>query len=203
MVPREAIAQAKACVFDFDGTLVDSNPIKWAAFESCFSDFPDQKEEILRYCRGNSHTNRWDKFRYVFESILKREYTPQIEADLVRRFERATTAQIAQAPAYPGAERLLLHCRREGKRTYLLSSTPAGVLQEILRRRGWLGFFDGIGGAPVDKAQWLKQLMGESALDGAEVLFFGDTPEDARSAEEAGCRFVAVDGSTDFTAWIS
>ena len=47
---------AKALVFDFDGTLVDSNAIKWKAFEACFDRFPDRREEILSYCRGNNHT---------------------------------------------------------------------------------------------------------------------------------------------------
>lgn len=50
----ELIREARALVFDFDGTLVDSNAIKRRAFERCFSEFPDRLEEIMRYC-GRYH----------------------------------------------------------------------------------------------------------------------------------------------------
>lgn len=188
----QRISRMRVFVFDFDGTLVDSNPIKWAAFESCFSEFPDRREEIQRYCRENSHTTRWEKFRHIYELILGRDYTPEIEAALTKRFEEATTLQIVQTPSLPGAESFLLRCRREGKKICLLSSTPDRILREILRGRDWLGAFDVIQGAPVDKARWLSQLMERDSLEKDEIIFFGDTPEDAGSALRAGCGFVAI-----------
>ena len=182
---------AKALVFDFDGTLVDSNAIKWEAFEACFSRFPEHREEIQAYCRGNNHTTRYEKFRWVYEKILKLPYTPQIEEELSRLFEEHSTRQIIEAPEIPGAEAFLK--QRKGKQTLaLLSSTPHPILLKILAGRGWGSFFDPIQGAPVDKAAFLGEFLAGRSLGRDEVLFFGDTLEDAAAARKAGWDFIAV-----------
>lgn len=183
-------------VFDFDGTLVDSVGIKLRAFDRCFEKFPAQRERIRAYCHGNNHTPRWEKFRHVYEKILNLPYTPEIERELHQTFERETTRQIADAPALPGAEEFLDSVRGDYL-TALLSSTPHQILLQILDGRGWAGRFDEVQGAPVNKAAWLKDLRSKG-FEPRQVLFFGDTPEDAASAAEAGCGFVNVPELRDF-----
>ncbi len=191
----ELVGHAKVLVFDFDGTLVDSNPIKWRAFGRCFEEFAEQQEEIQAYCRGNNHTPRGEKFRYVYEQILKLPYTPEVEIRLHRCFEENTTRQIIQAPSLPGAESFLQQVRQT-HRAALLSSTPHPFLLQILRERRWTDYFRWIQGAPVDKTDWLKNLRDRHRLGKEELIFFGDTLEDAHSALVAGCPFVAVRNET-------
>lgn len=182
---------AKVIFFDFDGTLVDSNRIKWAAFERCFSGFPERFEEIMEYCRGNNHTTRLEKFRWVYERILRLPYTPELEGRLSRQFEESTTEQIIRAPEIPGAEEFLRD--QAAFRTLgLLSSTPHDILLRILSGRGWSGYFRVVRGAPVDKRVFLRSYLQESGLRPEEVFFFGDTPEDREAARGAGWPFVAV-----------
>ena len=187
----DLVEQAQCLVFDFDGTLVDSNPIKERAFEKLFEEFRHKQEEILAYCRGFHHTPRGEKFRHVYEKILGLPYTPHIEAALHNRFEALTTRQIVEAPAVPGAELFVRDaCRR--RLTAVLSSTPHEVLVQILKERRWLDYFKGVRGAPVDKAAWLRLSQEENGWEGAKIIFFGDTPEDLQAAAQAGCTFVAV-----------
>ncbi len=187
----EQVRHAKALVFDFDGTLVDSNPIKWRAFEHCFEEFFHRRDEILAYCWGNNHTPRGDKFRYVYEQILKLPYTPQMETKLHSRFEGETTRQIIEAPALPGAEEFLRRVRSTHA-TALLSSTPHNILLDILAQRHWKDYFQVVRGAPVDKANGLETFRQEHRLGSQGILFFGDTQEDSQAATEAGCTFIPV-----------
>lgn len=193
---RGLLRKVRFLVFDFDGTLVDSNEIKWRAFDRCFNSFPAHREEIRAYCRGNSHTPRWEKFRHVYERILRLPYTPEVERELHRCFERETTEQIARAPALPGVEEFLDRIRSR-YRTALLSSTPHETLLEILGKRYWSDRFDEVRGAPVHKALWLKELR-DLGFPPDQVLLFGDTLEDAEAAREAGCGFVPVPQMQDF-----
>lgn len=187
----EIVRQARALVFDFDGTLVDSNSIKWRAFELCFGEFPDRLEEILAYCRGHHHTPRGEKFRYVYERILGLPFTSEVEAALQGRFAGETTRQIIEAPEIPGATCFLRTATRR-QITAALSSTPHETLLHILGERGWREYFGVIQGAPVHKAAWLQAFRERRGLQGNDVVFFGDTPEDASAARAAGWTFIAV-----------
>jgi len=185
------VRRAKAFIFDFDGTLVDSNPIKWRAFETCFADFPEKLGEIMAYCRSNNHVPRDRKFRYVYEIILRLPYTAEAEARLQERFATAATQQIIEAKEFPGAEQFLKKVRSTHMRA-LLSSTPHETLLRIVRGRGWRDYFELIQGAPVEKSMWLRRLLEERQMEGEDVVFFGDTQEDANAAQTAQCLFVAV-----------
>jgi phosphoglycolate phosphatase-like HAD superfamily hydrolase len=185
------LSGARALVFDFDGTLVDSNPIKWRAFERCFSEHAEHRGPIAAYCRTEPHTPRGDKFRHIYTAILRQPYTKEIDAMLHAQFERETTAAIIQAPEIPGAGRFLALAASRYV-TALLSSTPQDTLLAIIEARGWRRWFSAVQGAPVDKAAWLMRFREERRLEGKEVILIGDMPEDARSARRAGCRFLGM-----------
>ena len=136
----DLVCRAKAMVFDFDGTLVDSNPIKWRAFEACFAEFPGRREEILAYCLGHHAVTRGDKFRHVYEQILGLPYTEATETSLHERFRTLTTDQIAAAPEIPGALRFLRSAGRDASAAigiWPLASVwprlPAGCAADRLR----------------------------------------------------------------------
>ena len=188
---HQAVRRARALFFDFDGTLVDSNEIKWRAFEICFSDFPERLAEIMRYCRQNPDISRGDKFRYIYETILGFSFNDEVETDLHRRFNDATIPQVIAAPEIPGVVRFLervVHTHVTG----ILSSTPSAVVQHIVEARGWRSHFAVIQGAPVRKAEWLAAYQREHGLQGQEVVYFGDTGQDARAARESNCVFIGV-----------
>lgn len=185
------LQSAKALVIDFDGTLVDSNPIKLKAFEKCFVDYPEHFEKIMAYCKMHHHTHRHEKFRFVFENILKRPYTPEIEKRLLEIYARETTEQVVAAKEIPGASRFLERFVK-GKLSALLSSTPHETLLHILERRGLKKYFTTIQGAPINKAEWIQQFARTHSLRPKEILFLGDSAEDFISSQKAGVLFLAV-----------
>ena len=189
---RAVLADARAIVCDFDGTLVDSNPIKWRAFERCFTDLPAPlRESAWTYCRRHHHTPRGEKFRHVYEQILQQPYTAEIAQRLERQFEEHTTAAIIRAPEIPGAGAFLASMGRSCL-VAVLSSTPHELLRQIIEARGWATHVGLMRGAPVRKADWLRQLCATQGYPGHAVVVFGDMAEDAVAAHEAGCRFVGI-----------
>lgn len=191
------IRRARALVFDFDGTLVDSNAIKWRGFEEVFAEFQDRLDDIMVYCRGANHRIRGDKFRHVYEQILGLPYTAAIESELQGRYAAATTQAIIDAREIPGAMAFLTDVG-DRYRTALLSSTPHHILLEILERRGMRRYFQHVQGAPVDKAAWLRAFRRDHALASEQIAFFGDTKEDMIAATASGCVFIGVGQGVPF-----
>ena len=188
---EDLLRRARAVVFDFDDTLVESNDIKWRGFEAVFGEFAEHLSEIMAYCRGSNHTVRDEKFRHVCEEILGLRYTEDLATALHQHYANATTQLIAQAPEIPGATTFLLSLAG-GYTTALLSSTPHEILLQILEQRDMRKHFRHVQGAPVDKAEWLNQFRSMQSLAPKEVVFFGDTPGDLASSRTAGCVFVGL-----------
>ena len=187
---RDVLQSAKGVVFDFDGTLVDSNEIKRRGFDFVFAQYPDRMEEIRAYCYGSNHTIRGEKFRYVTEQILGLEYTPELDAQFHKQYADFTTDSVVAAPEIPGAADFVRSLA--ALQPTLVSSTPTPVLLEILDRRGWSDMFSVVQGAPVNKAAWLRGLQAVLRCLPPQIVFFGDTDEDERSARDSGCSFVRL-----------
>jgi phosphoglycolate phosphatase-like HAD superfamily hydrolase len=186
---RAALAASRKVIFDFDGTLVDSNEIKRRAFDLLFADYPDHMQEIQEYCHGHNHTIRGDKFRYVTEEILRLPYTPERDRSLHELYEGLTTEGVVSAPEIPGATAFLRSLKSSPA---LVSATPHDILLKILDRRGWRSLFDPVRGAPVDKADFLRGIRADVGCEPTRLVFIGDTEEDEKAAHVSGCTFVRV-----------
>jgi phosphoglycolate phosphatase-like HAD superfamily hydrolase len=187
---RAALAASRRVVFDFDGTLVDSNDIKRRGFDLVFSDHPDHMKEIQDYCHGNNHTIRGEKFKYVTEKILGQTDTPELALSLHELYDRFTTDGVAAAPEIAGASAFLRGLA--DRPPALVSATPHDILLKIVDRRGWRSLFSEVRGAPVNKAEWLRDLQASLGCQASELVFIGDTDEDEESARSVGCTFVRV-----------
>ena len=55
----------KILCFDFDGTVIESNDIKDAAFGKIFSEFPKHKKLMMDYHLNNNSIDRHQKFSFL------------------------------------------------------------------------------------------------------------------------------------------
>ena len=61
----------KNIIFDFDGVILNSVPVKTEAFRKLFEDFPKNKvEKLIEYHIQNGGKSRYIKIKYFFENIL-------------------------------------------------------------------------------------------------------------------------------------
>lgn len=179
----------KAIALDFDGTLVESNQIKDLAFESIFNDWPEYKEEMMRWHFSHNTLDRTIKFRYFVENFLQLDNSTKMIEKLTKRFEELTRADIIECPFVNGAQHFLTSVHGRFL-VFLVSATPQLELEIILKSKGLKDTFNKVYGAPLDKKKILKTIIKKEKLSTSELIYIGDSPEDQECAKVLGVNFI-------------
>ncbi|MDQ7822565.1 MAG: HAD hydrolase-like protein [Candidatus Eremiobacteraeota bacterium] len=181
----------RAVIFDFDGVILESAEIKTEAFRDLSGDLcPEHAEHIVTYHKENVGISRYVKFRYIYEKLLKKPYTEEIEKTLGERFAVFVKEKVFTAPFVPGALEFLE--RFHGKYAFFVASgTPEEELQMIVRERGLQKYFLEVAGSPAKKPALIRSILERHHYQPDEVVFIGDGDSDRRAALETGIPFIA------------
>lgn len=180
--------RVRAILLDFDGVILESVAVKTEAFRSLFADIPDHVDEIVEYHCQNTGVSRFDKFRHIYASILKRDLSEREFNRLSARYHNLVIGGVLVAPFVTGAQEFLEQFSRRIP-LYVVSASPEEELSDIISQRGMTRYFRGIYGAPRRKVDCIRSIVEREGLDPSQVLFVGDALNDYRAAREAGVPF--------------
>ncbi len=180
----------KAVIFDFDGVILESAHIKTAAFRELFSKWPEDKARAgLVHHLNNTGINRFVKFRYFYENILREEYTPEIEKQMGDEFERLVFQQVLAAPLVSGAAEFLEN-HSDKYKFFIASGTPDQELKTIVLEKKLDKYFTEVNGAPATKDRIIESILGTNGYERADVVFVGDGESDMKAAQKTGISFI-------------
>ena len=179
----------KIICLDFDGTVIESNDIKDKAFSEIFSEFPEHKKYMMNYHLNNNSIDRYQKFKFFVNNILKENKSQDLVEELVLKFNLLTDEAIYKCPYVDGAI-LFLEEYFEKIDLYLLSATPEINLRKILTERKIKQYFKMIYGAPINKVNIINDIILKRNVRADEILYIGDTQEDLKVAFETKTNFI-------------
>lgn len=202
-------------VFDCDGVILDSVPVKTRAFGRVMEPFgPEARDRFLMYHKVHGGVSRYKKFEWFFTEVLGKTITPQESEDMGNLFSEYALDELRRCELVPGIQETLDSWH--GKLPmFICSGAPHEEVQAVLRERGLDRYFNGIYGSPPAKAVLLGQIVAGQKLDPADVLMVGDAPTDRDAAEIVGTQFYGVgpelkggpfpwgDDLTGLDAWIA
>ncbi|MBF0284865.1 MAG: HAD family hydrolase [Magnetococcales bacterium] len=179
----------RCVVFDFDGTLVDSNRIKIQAMPQAAATVAGGEAAWGEVMRQGQATDRYDIYRRVAQRLGLDEAAGAAMAEV---YTRICHQAIAAAPEIPGAEALLLWLKERGIPCHINSATPHEPLLEVVEARGWRDHFAGVWGGPESKEEILRRILALEGIAPEALLMVGDGIDDHRAAQEIGCPFVGL-----------
>lgn len=178
-------------VFDFDGTLVDSNVIKREAYFEAVAAQPKLRALLDGVMTRGAAGDR----RAIFTLLATEAGDAALADALVARYtvicRDAVFARLADGWAADFLDRLAVR----GHRVYVNSATPADALGEILDASGLVSRLAGYRGGFGRKTANLRSILADEDANAAIVV--GDGEDDARSAAECGCPFLRVNDRED------
>lgn len=180
----------KIIVFDFDGVIVDSMPLKNQAFKGLFTEHAHHIDAIADYLLGNEAAPRHEKFSHIYRDILKIPFTQKKGDELSREFSDRVVKRIIESGPVKGALRFFKGHKNMGM--YVISATPPEELEHIVNRMDLKGYFRGAYGTTANKGKGrtIERIIRTEGVGKGDVLYVGDTPEDMEMAQGLGVNFI-------------
>ena len=176
-------------VFDCDGVILESGPVKTRAFARIAEPFgAEAVDRLLMHHKMHGGVSRYKKFEWLYREVLGRAITQEELADLGRRYAAIAFEEVCRCDLVPGAEAVLKRWRGRTP-MYVCSGAPHEELHVILHGRGLDQYFTGIYGSPPAKAELLRSIISRAGADPATAVMIGDSVTDRAAAELVGTLF--------------
>ncbi len=177
----------KAIVFDFDGTIIDTESVWYRTFQEAYASYGvDLPVEMYAPCIGTGH-DAFNPFEYLVTDL-------HFPIDLVA-FRRAVTKRHAelmeQERIRPGIMDYLQSARVKGLKIGLASSSSRAWVRHFTEKLGLRPYFDYVQTADdvdrvkPDPALYLQTLQG-LGVSAEDAVAIEDSPNGARAAKAAG-----------------
>lgn len=188
----------RCAVFDFDGTLVDSNAIKRRAFFEVLADLDPQGIRVEAVLNAHPGADRHALTREIARALETQGLLPggrpasAWAREWAEAYTRLCEREISECAEIPGARAALDWLQARGVDLFLSSSTPTQPLRRLVALRSLSGYFRAIHGAPGSKLEALHAIREQDGVEAAQMLVVGDGEDDRSAALAFGCPFVAV-----------
>ncbi len=193
--------QPRTLIFDCDGVILNSNPLKTEAFRQVTKPYgSDATEALVRYHIENGGFSRYKKFSYFLENILGQKANNKIISGLAQQFSERVFEGLLNCPLASGLDQLR---EKTADSTWMIvSGGDQQELNAVFSQRGIAHYFNGgIFGSPDNKNQILHQQFVENSRAQHPSLFIGDSRYDHQAASQSGCAFVFAYAWTEFSDW--
>ena len=183
----------RALLFDFDGTLVDSESVCLHAWEETYRSHGVELS-FERWRRGIGTLNGFDELAHLEELLGQ-----AVDRDAVDEEHRRRELELlAQEPLRPGVQAYLDRARERGLAVAIVSTSGPEWIARGLEHLGCSDCWHCVISANGDPVRAKPaptvylEALGELAVEAAEAIAFEDSPNGVKAARAAGIFCVAV-----------
>ena len=167
-------------IFDFDGTVIDSNLLKRNALVDYGFSLGLTEIEVLEVLSHN-------KDRYETISLYHEKKGTSLDKTTYQKFDNELFSILKNASYIDGAREFIRRLSYQGKSLYLVSLTPNEQLQRIVGELDLHKYFCQVRGTS-NKCQTVKDILN---IEG-DALMIGDQLSDYKIAESLSLSFLGV-----------
>ena len=185
-------SQYTSIIFDFDGVILDTLPIKASAFASLFPGISSSTSEKIRTHHFlNGGISRLQKIPLYASWAGLPSLSDDELSSYSAQFSSTVSRYIRTAPSLPGVVEYikLFHTKQQ---LYIASASSIGDLNEILPHLGIINCFRRVYGSPPSKIESLCSLLDSNKLEPSSCCFIGDSVSDLEVAQHLNLDFFCI-----------
>ena len=182
----------KIIIFDFDGTIIESNFLKEKGFLELYKrNKYSTLRKIINFHRSNMGLNRFEKFRFINEEILNISYNKVVEKNLNDQYSNYIKNKIKECKLVKGSFKFL-YDNYKNFLIYLCSVTIENDLIEIVTERNLKKYFIEVKGGPLKKITIIKSIIKRKKFSLKDITYVGDSESDMKLANKLKVNFIGI-----------
>ncbi|RLA76457.1 MAG: HAD family hydrolase [Epsilonproteobacteria bacterium] len=173
----------KNIIFDFDGVILDSIPVKAEAFRRLFQSYDqDIVNKFIDFHLVNGGMSRYLKIRYFFEQLLSQDISEQKITQLAEKYSELTKKELAQQQYLIQDTLTFIKENHQKYNMHIASGAAENDLRFICDRLNLSQYFLSVMGSPQHKNDLVKSIVDNYQYKKDETILIGDSVNDLEAA---------------------
>src|SRR2546428_5884187 len=146
----KSLSQYKVILWDFDGVIMDSMPIRDKGFEEVLKEYPmEQVKALMLFHQQNGGLSRYVKFRYFFEEIRKESITEDRINELASSFSKIMLSLLIDEKLLIEDSVSFIRNNLKNFEMHIVSGSDGIELRQICEALHLTQYFRSINGSPT------------------------------------------------------
>lgn len=175
----------KTILWDFDGVIHDSMKIKGDGFVELFKDHKEKDTKaILKFHYKNGGVSRFDKIKYFYKQILKKDISQKEINILSDAFSDIIKDKIFDKDNLIQDSLSFIKKKYKEYNFHIVSGAEDNELKKLCIYLNISKYFISINGSPTKKDVLIRKLITKYKYKKHEILFIGDAMTDYNAAKK-------------------
>lgn len=180
----------KNILWDFDGVILNSMPIRYKGFIEIFKDFENKKVDLLlQYHKKNGGLSRYVKIRYFFEKILNKSISDSDVLKYSGNFSKIMRNELINPKNLINDSINFIKENHKNYNFHIVSGSDQNELRFLCQELKINHFFISIHGSPVHKNDLVKNLLNDFSYINNQTALIGDSINDYNASIENNIGF--------------
>ncbi len=180
----------KNILFDFDGVILDSMPIREYGFKKIFEKYSKKLvEQLLEYHNKNGGLSRYVKIRYFYEKLLNENISDNEVNIIAEKFSNIMRVELINKKYLICDTINFIKNNYEEYNLHIVSGSDEKELKFLCKELSIEKYFISIYGSPTHKNDLVKNILNTYNYERNETILVGDSFNDYEASKVNGINF--------------
>lgn len=187
----------KVILFDFDGVILNSLPVRDYGFRKIFEDYSSSAVEMLiNYHTLNGGLSRFNKIEYFYTEILKQKISEDKIQMYAHKFSKIMKSELINSKYLIKETIEFIKKNYKNYIFHIVSGSEQKELQFLCKELNINNYFKTIEGSPTYKNDLVKNILYQEKYKLNETILIGDSINDYNAAAINGLKFYGYNNET-------